>query len=61
MRGKVVFTDGEKIRAVKGEIYEQENVVVVENEAAILKIPLIKIFKIEYKKGGENGVSSFSK
>ena len=61
MIGKVVFIDGEKIRAVKGKIYEQENVVVVENEIAVIKIPLIKIFKIEYKRGEKNGVSSFSK
>ena len=53
MIGKVVFIDGEKIRAVKGKIYEQENVVVVENEIAVIKIPLIKIFKIESIKGGE--------
>ena len=54
MKGKVVYSDGEKVRAVKGEICEMENMTIVENEAVILKIPLSRIFKIEYKRGDNN-------
>jgi len=54
MKGKVVFTDGETIRAIKGRIYEMENMVMVENETVTLKIPLSRIFKIEYKREGKD-------
>jgi len=54
LRGKVVYNDGDEVRAAKGTIREAGNMVIIDGDGFILKIPIQRVYKIEEKKKSED-------
>jgi len=42
----MVYVDGDKVRAAKGIIKEKDNMITIESDGFVLKIPIYRIYKI---------------